>query len=149
MFENLQHYVYGERIQKIIKNIQVVREITITEVQPFSTKNVTTLTENDIIISDPASDDISLLKPTGIIFKNNCYVLQHKLIGTMYSPDGHCFEENGFEGFTCLTLHGELFRDEPDAYTDRFILKCQPNKYSQNIETVDTWLQFCQSNGII
>lgn len=150
MYENMENYSLGKDIVNIAKNL-IAEGMYVEEIQPFSIHAVNQLKENDIIVnmSGMFSVGISFLKPTAIYFTNNSYVLGHKLIGSMYSPNGHLFSDNGFEGFTCLTIQGKFYGDmlEPRKYTDSFILKCRPNKYSNIISVVSEWLEFCKDNS--
>lgn len=152
MYENMESYTLGKDIIKVVKNL-IAEGIYVEEIQPFYIDTVNQLKENDIIVymSGMFSYGISFLKPTAIYFANNSYVLGHKLMGTMYSSNGHYFSDNGYEGFTCLTIQGKLFGDmiEPKEYTDNFVLKCRSNKHCNAISIDPGWLEFCKNNSVI
>lgn len=152
MYENMENYSLGKHIIDVAKNL-IAEGICVEEIQPFSIYAVNQLKENDIIVnmSGMFSDGISFLKPTEIYFINNSYVLGHILIGSMYSPNGHYFSNNGYEGFTCLTIQGKFYGDmlEPKEYTDSFILKSRSNKHCNAISIDSRWLEFCRDNNVI
>lgn len=151
MYKNMENFSLGKDIVNVAKNL-IAEGIYVEEIQPFCIDSLNKLSENDIIVNMAGmfSYGISFLKPTTIYFTNNSYVLGHKLVGSMYSLNGHYFFENVFEGFTCLTIRGKFYGDilEPKKYTDSFILKCKPNKYSNVISVVPDWLKYCEDNSI-